>query len=93
MLSCSASVRSPMKEVSIVSDPPRKPVSVFLRCRKCGMQNCFADIPATRVDLAMFRGSEEWVKCRGCGSDMDTMGAFVGERVGGAITRLPDPAS
>jgi hypothetical protein len=73
--------------------PPRSavPVSIFLKCRKCGPQNCFTDVPVTRVDLAMFRGSEERVKCRGCGASVDTMGAYVGARAGGEIARRPDP--
>jgi len=67
------------------------PISVFIRCRTCGSQNCFADIPARRSDLAMFRGLENPVKCKACHADMDTMLAFCGERVGLDIERRPDP--
>jgi hypothetical protein len=73
-------------------DPPRTAtISVFLKCQKCRTQNCFADVPVTRADLTMFRGSEERVKCRGCGAIMDTMGSYVGARAGGEIVRRPDP--
>jgi hypothetical protein len=54
-------------------------------------QNCFEDIPPRRADLAMFPGSENPVKCKGCHVDMDTMPAFCGERVGLEIVRRPDP--
>jgi hypothetical protein len=66
-------------------------ISVFIRCRACGTQNCFEDIPPRRADLGMFRGSENPVKCKGCHADMDTMLAFCGERVGLEIVRHPDP--
>jgi len=65
--------------------------SVFIRCRACDTQNCFAEIAPRRVDLGMFRGSENPVKCKGCHADMDTMLAYVGERVGLKIERRPDP--
>ena len=67
------------------------PFSVFIQCRTCGSENCFADIPARRNDLAMFRGLENPVTCKGCHADMDTMLAFCGERVGIDIERRPDP--
>jgi hypothetical protein len=91
MLSYSAPLFVPKKGAGIVSDPPRKPVSVFLKCRKCGTRNCFDDIPITRVDLAMFRGSGGRVKCRECGAQMDTMGAYCGVRVGVEIKPRADP--
>jgi hypothetical protein len=66
-------------------------ISVFIRCRACDTQNCFEEIAPHRVDLAMFRGSENPVKCKGCHADMDTMLAFCGERVGSEIVRCSDP--
>jgi hypothetical protein len=65
--------------------------SVFIRCRACDTQNCFEEIASHRADLAMFRGSENPVKCKGCHADMDTMLAFCGERVGSEIVRCSDP--
>jgi hypothetical protein len=65
--------------------------SIFIRCRACGTQNCFEGIPIRRVDLDAFRGSENGMKCKGCHAYMDTMSAFVGERVGVGIERRPDP--
>jgi hypothetical protein len=73
-------------------DPPRTAtIFVFIRCRKCGTPNQFENIPVRRVDLALFRGSDHPVKCKGCHDDMDPMGAFVGERAGAEIVRRPDP--
>jgi hypothetical protein len=66
-------------------------LSVFIRCRKCGTPNRFESVRARRTDLALFRGSENPEKCKGCGADMDTIGAFCGERVGVEIVRRPDP--
>jgi hypothetical protein len=43
------------------------------------------------TDLAVFRGSEDPVKCKSCGHDMDTMTAFCGEMVGSEIVRRADP--
>ena len=64
--------------------------SVFIECRSCGIDNCF-DIPCCRVELAIFRGSEDPIKCRGCHADMDTMLAYCGERVGPEIVRREGP--
>jgi hypothetical protein len=44
-----------------------------------------------RTDLAVFRGSEDPVKCKGCGADMDAMTAFCGELEGARIVRRDDP--
>jgi hypothetical protein len=67
---------------------------VYIRCRKCGTPNCFEEIPPTRVDLALFRGSENpIIKCRCCHADMDTMIAFCGEQVGSEIVHRHDPVS
>jgi hypothetical protein len=72
--------------------PPRTAeISVFIRCRTCGTQNRFGNIPTDRINLAMFRGSNQPVKCKACHADMDTMGAFCGEQVEGEIVRLDDP--
>jgi hypothetical protein len=71
---------------------PSTAASVFLKCRRCGTQNRIDGIPATRVDLARFRGSEERVKCRGCGAQMDTIGAYCAARIHGEIEPRPDPA-
>ena len=48
-------------------------------------------IPGRRVDLAIFRGSKDPVRCKNCQADMDTMTAYCGERVGGEIERREDP--
>jgi hypothetical protein len=68
-------------------------LNVFIKCRKCGTHNCMDAIPPRRVDLALFRGSEDPVKCKECQPEMDTMTAYCGERVGSEIVRLEDPKS
>jgi hypothetical protein len=67
------------------------PVNVFIKCRNCGQQNCMNDIPVRRADLAVFRGSEDSVKCRNCQAEMDTVTAYCGEQVGSEIDRRDDP--
>jgi hypothetical protein len=66
-------------------------VHVFIKCHKCGYQNCIDDIGVHRVDLALFRGSEDPVKCRNCQADMDAITAYCGEQVGSEIVRREDP--
>jgi hypothetical protein len=66
-------------------------MNVFIKCPKCGVQNCIEGIRPRRVDLALFRGSEELVKCTNCHADMETMKAYCGERVGSEIVRRDDP--
>jgi uncharacterized Zn finger protein len=66
-------------------------VNVFINCSGCSNRNCFDEIALTRADLAMFRGSEEPVRCKKCGAAMDTMTAYCGERVGLEIMRREDP--
>jgi hypothetical protein len=66
-------------------------VNVFIQCPKCGHQNCIDSVNPRRIDLAMFRGSEDPVKCTKCQADMDAMTAYCGERVGSEIVRLEDP--
>jgi hypothetical protein len=67
-------------------------LQVFIRCRTCGLCNRFEEIPARRVDLALFRGSEDpVVKCKGCQADMNTTTAFCGEQVGSEVLRRMDP--
>jgi hypothetical protein len=66
-------------------------VNVFIKCPKCGHQNRMDGITALRADLAMFRGSEDPVRCKQCQADMDTMTAYCGEQVGSEITRREDP--
>jgi hypothetical protein len=68
-------------------------VNVFIRCPKCGNQNRIDDIRPRRVDLAVFRGSEDTVRCKKCQADMDTMTAYCGEQVGSEIVRHEDPKS
>jgi hypothetical protein len=82
----------PMEERK-VAEPALDPraISVFIRCPTCGTENCFEDIPTRRVDLALFRGSAHVATCKGCSDEMDTMGAYCGERVGVEIERRPDP--
>ena len=48
-------------------------------------------VTANKVDLAMFRGSEDLIRCKNCQADMDTMTAYRGERVGSEIVRREDP--
>jgi hypothetical protein len=67
-------------------------VKIYITCRKCGTHNCFEDIPASRVELALFRGSEDRiVKCRACRGAMDTVTAFCGENFGSEIVHRQDP--
>ena len=66
-------------------------MNVFIKCPTCLHENCFEEIPASRSDLAMFRGSEEPIKCRSCGANLDTMRAYIGERAGAYILRREDP--
>jgi hypothetical protein len=66
-------------------------MNVFIKCSKCGHQNCIEDIRPRRLDLALFRGSEDPIKCKACQADMDTMTAYCGERVESKIIRLEDP--
>jgi hypothetical protein len=82
----------PMEERK-VAEPASdlRAISVFIRCPACGTENCFEDIPTRRVDLALFRGSAHVTKCKGCSDEMDTIGAYCGERVGVEIERRPDP--
>jgi hypothetical protein len=49
---------------------------------RCGLHNRVDGVPPKRSDLAFLRSSEESSKCRNCEAEMDTMTAFVGERVG-----------
>ena len=66
-------------------------MNVFIECPKCGYQNCIDGVAPQRVDLALFRGSEDPIKCKTCQADMDTMTAYCGERVGSEIVRHKDP--
>ena len=66
-------------------------IFIFIKCPRCEHQNCIEGIVPRRVDLALFRGSEEPVKCQVCQADMDTMTAYCGERVGSEIMRREDP--
>jgi predicted amidophosphoribosyltransferase len=66
-------------------------VNVFIKCPTCGQRHCIDGVPPRRVDLALFRGSEHPMKCEKCQSDMDTMKAYCGERVGAEIVRREDP--
>jgi hypothetical protein len=67
-------------------------VSVFIKCSECGDHTRFDKIPATMIELALFRGSENpIVKCKSCHADMDTMKAFCGTRKGSEIVRHEDP--
>ena len=66
-------------------------LNVFINCPKCSHRNCLEEIRPIRVDLAVFRGSEERVRCKNCGAAMDTMTAYIGERVGSEIVRHQDP--
>jgi hypothetical protein len=69
-----------------------KIVNIFIRCRNCGVDNPFPEIPLRRIDLALFRGSEERiVKCPACYADMNKVTAFVGKKVGSEIVRQKDP--
>lgn len=91
----SSSTRDPQggpweKSVPISADLSAISFSVFIKCRSCGAHNCF-DVPSCRVDLAMFRGSEDPIKCKDCHADMDTMLAFCGEQIGSEIVRREDP--
>jgi hypothetical protein len=66
--------------------------AVYIRCPKCDTPNCFKEIPPRRVDLAIFRGSENpIIKCCACEADMDTMTAFRGEKVGTEVVHRRDP--
>jgi DNA-binding NtrC family response regulator len=58
-------------------------LDIFIKCRKCEHQNQIVGIPATRVDLAMLRGSEDPIKCKNCGAEMDTMTAYYGSAPSG----------
>jgi hypothetical protein len=79
-------------ESEISSTSPTASINVYIRCRKCGMPNCFENIPPRRTDLAIFRGSENpTIKCKSCHADMDIVTAFCGERVGSEIVRCGDP--
>ena len=64
---------------------------VFIKCPNCEHNNCIPEIAATRVDLAMFRGSEYRVECGNCQAVMDTMTAYCGEQLGAKIVRVKDP--
>ena len=66
-------------------------VDVFIKCPKCGDHNCIDGVAPLRVDLAVLRGSEDPIKCKECQADMDTMTAYLGERVGSDIVRREDP--
>jgi hypothetical protein len=71
---------------------PARAVKVFIKCRKCGVHTCFDEIPLKRIDLALFRGSEDRiVKCDVCHADMNKVAAFFGKRVGSEIVRQKDP--
>jgi LSD1 subclass zinc finger protein len=64
---------------------------IFIRCPKCSNHTYFDGIPAARVELVLLRGSEEPVRCKHCQTDMDTLTAFHGERIGSDIVRREDP--
>ena len=66
-------------------------MNVFIECRKCGNQNRIDGIALNRADLALFRGSEDPIRCKVCQADMDTMTAYCGEQVGSEIVRHEDP--
>ena len=66
-------------------------VNVFIECPRCGNQNRIDGVALNRVDLAMFRGSEDPIRCKACQADMDTMTAYCGEQVGSEIVRRADP--
>jgi hypothetical protein len=66
-------------------------MNVFIECPKCGNQNRVDGIPLNRADLALFRGSEDPIRCKVCQTDMDTMTAYCGEQVGSEIVRREDP--
>jgi len=66
-------------------------VNVFIECPKCGNQNRIDDVALNGFDLAMFRGSEDPIRCKACQADMDTMTAYCGEQVGSEIVRREDP--
>lgn len=70
-------------------------VRVFIKCPKCGKYNCIREVMPQRVELALFRGSEDPVKCISCGAEMDTMTAFCGmqESSGSEVVRHQDPES
>jgi hypothetical protein len=71
--------------------PQKTSVDVFIQCPKCKHQNCIEGLPRNWLDLAIFRGSEESVKCASCKADMDTMTAYCGERIGSWVDKCPDP--
>jgi hypothetical protein len=66
-------------------------VYVFLKCHRCGHVHRMDEVSLTRVDLALFRGSEETIKCKSCQAEMDTMLAFCGEQIGSELRRRDDP--
>ena len=66
-------------------------MNVFIKCLKCGHQNRIEGLALNRVDLALFRGSEDPIRCKVCQADMDTMTAYCGERIDSGIEKRPDP--
>jgi hypothetical protein len=66
-------------------------MNVFIQCHKCGDQNCIESVPPRRVDLAVFRGSMELLKCKGCRADLNPGAAYCGVRVEGKIVPCADP--
>jgi hypothetical protein len=66
------------------------PLNVFLKC-PCGRYHSIDGATPDRIGLAIFRGSEHRLKCNGCGTTMDTMGAFIGEFHGSEVVRHDDP--
>ena len=66
-------------------------VYVYLKCHRCSEVHRMDDVPPTRVDLALFRGSEETIKCKSCQAEMDTMLAFCGEQIGSEVWWRDDP--
>ena len=68
-------------------------MEIFIKCPKCKLVSCVDGVLAVREDLAMFRGSEHPIKCKGCQADIDTMTAFCGERTAAGVERREDPKS
>ena len=67
---------------------------VFIKCPKCEKYNCIREVTPQRMELALFRGSEDPVRCLFCGAEMDTLTAFCGEQEGSGseVVRHDDPA-
>lgn len=69
----------------------QRALKIFIKCSRCGYHTSFPAIPIAKVDLAMFRGSENPTKCKNCETNLDTLAAFCGKQVGSEIVRLEDP--